>query len=52
MSVATIMLDISTDVEVVQIDTRGTDGSTFMLRVCATYSGRGLTGRSLSTFVE
>ena len=51
LSVASVRVNVSTNADTVSIDTVGTDGSKFVLTVCASFSGRGLNGRTLSTYV-
>ncbi len=48
LSVAYITVDVSVNTDIIQLDTTGNDGSTFVLTVCANYNGRGLDNRPLS----
>ena len=48
LSRASITVQVSTNVDMVQLDTSGNTTSSFIVQVCANYSGRGLDGRPLS----
>ena len=47
---ANITVSMTTDVEMVIIDTIGSQGSSFEVTVCASYNGRGLDNRPLGEF--